>query len=221
MPDKLLFDCHSHYPSRQGEWVVQQGVNSVGIHPWEVYDLFKTYVDNVGTSSSARWTPAMEEALDELMNSLVYKLQAPEGKHIIAIGECGMDKLCTSPLPWQEEVFKSQVELSEQYHLPLIIHGVKAQEELVRLKRQLAPRQPWVWHGFRGKPQQMEQLLRAGFYISFGFRYNAASLATCPPEYCLFESDDDARPVTQYTLTRVVERVYPKWTALQSVSTGT
>ena len=41
----------------------------------------------------------------------------------------------------QVAVFKEQVELSEKYELPLIIHCVKAMDELLALRKERAPKQ--------------------------------------------------------------------------------
>lgn len=121
------------------------------------------------------------------------ELCPPEG--ILAIGESGLDKLCSTPYALQEEVFRSQIQFSEERHLPLIIHCVKAIDDLLALKREIHPHEPWIFHGFRGKPQQLRSLLDAGFYISFGFRFCEESLLMCPMDRLLMETDEDSRPV--------------------------
>ena len=154
----------------------------MGIHPWQLA--------NMAVSSSSE-----EDIADSIMNKVINMLEKNENKQVVAIGECGLDKLCTAPLQLQAEVFKRHVALSEQYRLPLIIHCVKALDELLYIKKDLSPTLPWIWHGFRGKPQQLQQLLKAGFYISFGFKYNRESLMTCPSERMFLETDDDPRPI--------------------------
>jgi len=113
----------------------------------------------------------------------------PELKDKIAIGECGLDAVCGVSMDKQLKVFTQQVELSEQEEKPLIIHCVKALDQLLRLHRELHPTMPWMFHGFRGKPQQLRSLLAAGFYISFGFHYNEESLNICPIERLMLETD--------------------------------
>lgn len=113
----------------------------------------------------------------------------PELKDKIAIGECGLDAACGVSMDKQLKVFTQQVELSEQEERPLIIHCVKALDQLLRLRRELHPTMPWMFHGFRGKPQQLRSLLAAGFYISFGFHYNEESLNLCPIERLMLETD--------------------------------
>ena len=113
----------------------------------------------------------------------------PELKDKIALGECGLDAACGVSMDKQLKVFTQQVELSEQEEKPLIIHCVKALDQLLRLRRELHPTMPWMFHGFRGKPQQLRSLLAAGFYISFGFHYNEESLNLCPIERLMLETD--------------------------------
>ena len=91
----------------------------------------------------------------------------------------------------QESVFSEQVALSEQVGKPLIIHCVKALDRLLLLRKELKPKQQWMLHGFRGKPQQLRSLLDAGFFVSFGFQHNEESLRICPIDRRLLETDDD------------------------------
>ena len=110
-----------------------------------------------------------------------------------AVGECGLDRLCDTPYELQKEAFRAQIELSESLHKPLILHCVRAMDDVLLLKR--TTRQPWVWHGFRGKPAQLHQLLHHGFYISFAFRYNEESLRQCPVDRLFLETDDINMPI--------------------------
>ena len=87
----------------------------------------------------------------------------PDLREKLAIGECGLDAACGVSMDKQLEVFKGQIELSEREEKPLIIHCVKAIDGLLRLRRDLHPKMPWMFHGFRGKPQQLRSLLAAGF----------------------------------------------------------
>lgn len=109
------------------------------------------------------------------------------------VGECGLDKLCQTPYSLQCEAFEAQIALSERLCRPLILHCVRAVDDVLRLK--LGTRQPWIWHGFRGKPEQMNQLLHHGFYISFGLRFNEACISECPLDRFFLETDDAPQSV--------------------------
>lgn len=126
-------------------------------------------------------------------------LSPPPG--ILAIGECGLDRLCSTAYDLQLDAFRMQVRLSETLAKPLIVHCVKAIDDVLRLRRECRPRQPWILHGFRGKPRQLQSLLDAGFYVSFGFRFQAETLRACPLQRLLLETDDDPRPIMPLYLT--------------------
>lgn len=138
---------------------------SIGIHPWEV----------------------RESNVSQQLSFLQQQLQR---KQFVAVGEAGLDKLAKAPMELQLAVFKEQVKLSEKLGLPLIIHCVKAMEELLGVKKESRPQQPWIWHGFRGKPEQAVQLLKKGFYLSFGEYYPDETMRIVPDERLFLETDD-------------------------------
>ena len=137
---------------------------SVGIHPW--------------------WTA--DAAWEDLKEGFYLWAQHPQ---VVRIGECGLDKLKGGALDLQEQVFLKHVALSENLQKPLTIHCVKAFDRLLSLYKQLRPKQRWTIHGFRGKPEQAQQLLTAGFDLSFGEHYNEAAFALCPPTRRYRETD--------------------------------
>lgn len=85
---------------------------------------------------------------------------------VVAVGECGLDRIKGAPLEEQEKLFRRQVALSELIGKPLIIHCVRAYAEMLRLRAELKPSQPWLIHGFRGKSELARQLIAAGFLLS-------------------------------------------------------
>jgi TatD DNase family protein len=141
---------------------------SLGIHPW-----------HIGTLTSVP---------DRVRRLL-------EHPQVLAVGEAGIDKLMQTPLSVQMELFEQQARLAEQLGKPLIIHAVRAADELLRLKRQLTPRVAWIVHGFRGKPALAEQLLRHGFCLSFGEHYQAEALRITPIDALFVETDESEVPI--------------------------
>ena len=69
---------------------------------------------------------------------------------------------------------------------------VRAQDELLRLRRELQPKQPWIIHGFRGGLDQARQLLRVGLYLSFGKHFRPESLREAHAAGQAFLETDDA-----------------------------
>ena len=158
-----FLNFHTHQPLHEGEATIP----SFGLHPWHL---------------SVSW----QGDLDELKKRMI-----PSSRFLI--GECGLDRLCATPYDRQLVAFEAQIALSEQWQRPLVLHCVRAIDDVLRLKH--GTHQPWVFHGFRGKPQQLEQLLAHGFYISFGLQYNTESLLACPADRLFLETDDQPAPI--------------------------
>lgn len=116
---------------------------------------------------------------------------------ILAIGECGLDSLCPTPMDVQLRAFRHCIAISEQRGLPLFLHCVRQMEPCLALRRQMHCAQPWIWHGFRGNARRLQRLVGEGFYISFGFRYVKEAVLACPLERLLLETDEDARPIAE------------------------
>ena len=189
-------DIHTHrLPARIGSALVNSYPHSfhsspghcysVGIHPWH-----------------------LSEATDDTWRLLEEAVRHPQ---VWAVGEAGLDRLAHTPLSCQLAAFKQQALLAETVGKPLIIHLVKATAELLQLRRQLRPAQPWIVHGFRGKPRQAQQLLHHGFYLSFGEHFNAETLRTVPLDRLLLETDESLLPI---------ERLYEQAARIRATSTA-
>ena len=111
-------------------------------------------------------------------------------KRIVAIGECGLDKLKGPSMELQTSVFKQEAALAENCSLPLIIHCVKAFNELIQIKKEISPRQPWIIHGFRGKAALALDCIRHGFYLSVGSNFQENALKAIPLDRLFIETDE-------------------------------
>jgi len=77
---------------------------------------------------------------------------------------------------------------------PVVIHCVRAWEELVSAHKKLKPHMPWLVHGFRGKSELGMQLISKGMYLSFWFDFilkpeSAHLLKSLPREKIFLETD--------------------------------
>ena len=97
----------------------------------------------------------------------------------------------------QLQILKMQIDLSERLRKPLILHCVKSADVIMGLKRDLNPEQPWIIHGFRGKPQQASQLTGKGIYLSFGEKFNPATVLEMPDNMILAETDESILSITE------------------------
>ncbi|MDD2635254.1 MAG: TatD family hydrolase [Bacteroidales bacterium] len=147
----MLFNFHTHnikeplgiiniYPK---ESLPQKGIFSSGLHPWYYSKNYKSELE-------------------------IIKKRA-NNSQLVAIGETGFDPKSPVELNEQQIIFKKHIEISEFYQLPLIIHCVKYYNELIKLKKQLSPKQSWIVHGYNSKATTLQQLIDAGFYISVNY----------------------------------------------------
>lgn len=174
-----FLNIHTHTPLGEKE----ETVPSFGVHPWFIGDSLAAQLAQVERD--------IEQALAAGHRS---EVASPVSRSPLFIGECGLDRICTTPYDLQLAAFEAQILLSETHRLPLVLHCVRALDDVLRLKRGTV--QPWIFHGFRGKPQQLRQLLSHGFFVSFGFRHQAESLRLCPAERMFLETDEERHPIT-------------------------
>ena len=169
-----FFNIHTHIAKHPANEILSADVSSfsaigkneflsVGIHPWY---------------------------LDDAENQLDLLRKAIENKQVVAIGESGLDKLKGPSMDLQTTVFKKQIALSEEYHLPMVIHCVKAYNELIQIKKSTHPHQPWIIHGFRGKEALAKECILHGFHLSFGAYYQEDALRAVPVEKLFVETDE-------------------------------
>ena len=138
---------------------------SAGLHPWNTAD----------TDTEVLWQGVCKWA---------------HHPQIVAIGECGLDKLRGASIDVQTTWLERHIMLSEALRKPLTLHCVKAFDEIIALKKRLTPTQQWTIHGFRGKPEQARQLIAQGFHLSFGKHYNEAAFGATPAHCRHLETDD-------------------------------
>ena len=178
LPAMTLIDIHTHSNTAteaaiyncDTRYIAERKI-STGIHPWHINDQWKEDFAMVAEFAKAR--------------------------NVVAIGECGLDTLkSTAPPELQEDVFRAHALLAEELCKPLIIHCVKAYDRLIALHREIRPTQAWIVHGFRGKPQLATQLIKAGFHISLGEKFNPESAKAIPTERIFIESDISEHPIT-------------------------
>ena len=115
---------------------------------------------------------------------------------IVAVGEIGLDyrNADDAERSRQRDMFVSQIEIAEEYDLPIVIHCVKAWGDMTEILRRYRPK--GIMHGFTGSAETAEELLRLGMYISFGGRLTypdarKAHRALCavPDDRLLLETD--------------------------------
>jgi TatD DNase family protein len=200
----LYFNIHTHRASgaedcfeienlRFGQ---EEGENtlfqSAGLHPW--------YVREQNLNESLKW---MEQKAAE--------------KRVLAIGEAGLDKITDTPWALQLAAFQACIQFSESAQKPLIIHCVRAYDEILAIKKRMKPQQTWIIHGFDKNWNTAEMLLRAGCCLSFGsalFRESSKSrevLSNMDAHAYFLETDDDESSI---------QAIYQQAAATRSTTLG-
>lgn len=145
---------------------------SAGIHPWYIPE-----------------NPFV------LLQQLRNMLQQPG---MLAVGECGLDKLCVTHWEKQVQVFEAQIQLVLQHKKPLIIHCVKAFNEVIKVLDDngiVNSEIPVIFHGFNKSVQLAQTLINKGYYLSFGaavLKKNISSYLPLLPLNRIFLETDDA-----------------------------
>jgi TatD DNase family protein len=116
---------------------------SIGIHPWYINET------------------RIESDLEVIETKIQFK-------NCLALGECGLDKNSSIDFELQKKVVELQLQLAQKYNKPVVIHCVKAFQEIIEIKKKLKITVPLIIHGFSKNSQQAKSLIDNGFYLSFG-----------------------------------------------------
>ncbi len=181
-----VYDIHTHRADAPagsiiniapGAQLLPGRLYSAGIHPWD----------------------AGSEADIDALAALCSHPQ------VVAIGETGIDLSRPVDPELQRALFATHADLSRESGKPLILHVVKAWSDVIAEYRRRRPAEPWIVHGFRGKPQLARQLLDSGLYLSYGERFNPLSLAATPASRRLMETDCSELPIDRIAALQGVE----------------
>jgi TatD DNase family protein len=149
-------NLHAHREAKSSEeWVL----TNINVDEFSKADLKPEAFYSVGIHP---WT--LEEC--DVNSSLGVVQSTLEHTNVIAIGETGLDKSIQTPMDQQIAVFKAHINIAEKAGVPVIIHLVKASQQLIQVKRELEPTVPMIIHGYRGSVQQAGDLVKLGFYLS-------------------------------------------------------
>ena len=118
---------------------------------------------------------------------------------MVAVGEIGLDYHYEDNAPRDVQIafFKTQLQLANQYQLPVIIHDREAHGDIFDIFRSEVPAGTRaVFHCYSGSLEMAKELAKRGYYFGFGGTStykNAAKvrevLAFVPDELLLFETD--------------------------------
>lgn len=102
-------------------------------------------------------------------------------ERIVAVGETGLDYYYDDvPREAQKKAFESQAALAAELSLPIIVHDREAHRDTLDILRQF-PNIRAVYHCFSGSVEYAREIVKLGFYLSFGGAVTFKN-ARCAPE---------------------------------------
>ena len=180
MEEINLIDSHCHLIFENFEKDLDEVANrwrSIGVKKLlhacvELSDIPK--IQNIANKFSELYYSVGLHPLDAAQwnsNSISIMHEAiKKDNRIVAIGEMGLDLFKNKDIDTQINALLPQMEIAVEYDLPVIIHCRDAAQEMIRICKDLAknnicPR--GVLHCWSGTPEEMNEFLELGFYISF------------------------------------------------------
>ncbi len=159
-------------PPQKGLWFC------CGIHPWNAAD------------------PDWNDTFCQVAN-------LARSRKIAAIGETGLDRFRRDiPFDAQIESFRRHATLSEATSLPLVIHSVRSNADILSEFAKISPRSLWLIHGCSANPAEIQKIASMGISISFGPRELAhpdarRRILSVPLERLFLETDDTHQPIEE------------------------
>lgn len=149
----IYLDFHTHARRRQdrtdiieivshhlGE-SIEQGFYTIGKHPW--------------------WT---ENVLSDQEKSILKELLM--SPNCLAMGEMGLDNLKGVEMSLQMDILRSQLAVAQELGKSVIIHCVRAYDQLLKIKKEFPNIKNWCIHGYARHEVLAQQLIDQGFYLS-------------------------------------------------------
>lgn len=155
---------------------------SIGIHPWDIHVIS-----------------------DNKMIEFEKLIQNP---NCLAIGECGLDKVCKSDFRKQKYFLTEQLQFALKYNKPVIIHCVKAYDDLIGVCKPFIHKIPLIIHGFNKTDELAKQLINKGFYLSVSDDFLKKTKLEKELTDKLFFETDDKQPLS---IIEIYELASKKW----------
>ncbi len=227
-----FFDSHCHFDfiefnaDRAALWqaCMAQGVTRLlmpGVTPEQWQRAAQLCADYEGLSYAAgihpHWIehqPWFQQHQEQLLGSAtrdtIAALIRQEIQHpangisaaCVAVGECGLDNRIATSLAMQQQLVEIHIDVANQLQKPLIIHCVRAHNELLALLKKCKANYGGVIHAFSGSYEIAQQYTALGFYLGVGgtityerAQKTRAALAKIPLEYLVLETDAPDMPL--------------------------
>jgi len=185
-----FIDIHTHNPVNSEEII---SVPSLFLQDFD----FKNDIKTPFSAAIHPWHATQFSTVE--VRAMIENVMKQTG--LIAIGETGLDRVCTADIHQQKLIFELHLEFAENFHKPLIIHAVKSWNDLTGYFRRT--KVPFVLHGYSGGIELTKQLIDLGCNFSIGKsvlgitpRYSEA-IQLIPLTSLFLETDDSHSEITE------------------------
>lgn len=142
--------------------------------------------------------------------------ELPNFEECDIVGEIGLDYCCTADREVQRELFERQLEIASTIEKPVVIHNVRATEDILKILARYPQLRGVLFHGFIGSQQQAESIVKRGYYLSFGHRSLRSPksrnvIATTDIRRLFCETDDDPN--------LAIEEIYAEVAKIRNMTT--
>ena len=146
--------------------------------------------------------PCFSHVFEHDLARLDAALRAAKGI-VVAVGEIGLDfRPGQADAQEQERLLDAQLRLAKAHELPVLLHVVKAHDQVLKLLRRHNLPCGGIVHAFSGSEQQAHEYAKLGFKLGFGgaLTYPRARklrrlAAELPLEWLLLETDAPDMPL--------------------------
>ena len=122
-------------------------------------------------------------------------------ENVVAIGECGLDRLSSTDFKLQEKAFIEHINLANQIAKPIIIHCVRAHRETLQLLKTYKVKVPVIFHGYNNNEQIAQQIIQEKYMLSFGKSLFNSSIETLfskmPLDKLFLENDTGEKDIKE------------------------
>ena len=143
------------------------------------------------------------------------ELALPDFTECDIIGETGLDYAHPISKTLQKELFCKHLDMAQTLGKPIVLHVVRAMEDVLKIIDHYKEIKGVVFHGFIGSKEQAYECLKRGYFLSFGERSlrspkSVEALRITPLSQLFCETDDNA-------LTRI-EHIYNEVAKIKEIT---
>lgn len=167
-----MIDTHAHLVDQlKSKSVDQVGLGSLDYIVLAGTDLqdseanVKLAMENPRIKACVGFHPEQADKLNSESVDQLTSLVKENRKDIVAIGECGLDAMVADGnqeiIKTQLAIFKMQIELAQEFELPLVIHARKMNDEIIEILGKY-PKTKGVFHCYTGGKKRVQKVLNLG-----------------------------------------------------------